>query len=213
MATVHATQPVPQTPVAPVAPTVPVAEFPHQPPAASAVAPTVNAAPAYSPQPVPLVQPAQQPVPLVQPAQQPVPLAASAVKDPQRRSKAPTVFPETAARPQTGISGLPRLEAELGVHSDSNFYTDFLGDITNHGGIFVATWTAVAIGTACEVELQFPGDLRADVQGVVRWRRQVTDVDSSTSPGLGVEITRANDEAWGLIKRFISKRDPIIQDV
>ena len=216
VATVHATQPVPHAPVAPVspvAPTVPVAEFPHQPPAASAVAPTVNAAPAYSPQPVPLVQPAQQPVPLVQPAQQPVPLAASAVKDPQRRSKAPTVFPETAARPQTGISGLPRLEAELGVHSDSNFYTDFLGDITNHGGVFVATWTAVAIGTSCEVELQFPGDLRADVQGVVRWRRQVTDVDSSTSPGLGVEITKANDEAWGLIKRFISKRDPIIQDV
>ncbi len=213
VATVHATQPAPQAPVAPVAPTAPVAEFPHQPPASSAVAPTVSAAPAYSPQPVPLVQPAPQPVPLVQPAQQPVPLSPSAVKDPQRRSKAPTVFPETAARPQTGISGLPRLEAELGVHSDSNFYTDFLGDITNHGGIFVATWTAVAIGTACEVELQFPGDLRADVQGVVRWRRQVTDVDSSTSPGLGVEITRANDEAWGLIKRFISKRDPIIQDV
>ena len=42
---------------------------------------------------------------------------------------------------------------------------------------------AIAIGTACEVELQFPGDLRANVQGVVRWRRQVTDVDSSTSPG------------------------------
>ncbi|MFO0625138.1 MAG: hypothetical protein U0325_05925 [Polyangiales bacterium] len=212
-AVVHAAPPVAHAPVVATAPTVPVAEFSHQPPAASAVAPTVNAAPAYSPQPVPLVQPAQQPVPLVQPAQQPVPLAASAVKDPQRRSKAPTVFPETAARPQTGISGLPRLEAELGVHSESNFYTDFLGDITNHGGIFVATWTAVAIGTACEVELQFPGDLRADVQGVVRWRRQVTDVDSSTSPGLGVEITRANDEAWGLIKRFISKRDPIIQDV
>lgn len=212
VATMHAA-PVAQAPVAPVAPTVPVAEFPHQPPASSAVAPTVSAAPAYSPQPVPLVQPAPQPVPLVQPAQQPVPLSPSAVKDPQRRSKAPTVFPETAARPQTGISGLPRLEAELGVHSDSNFYTDFLGDITNHGGIFVATWTAVAIGTSCEVELQFPGDLRADVQGVVRWRRQVTDVDSSTSPGLGVEITRANDEAWGLIKRFISKRDPIIQDV
>jgi Tfp pilus assembly protein PilZ len=200
VATVHATQPLAHAPVAPVAP---VAEFPHQPPAVSAVAPTVNAAPAYSPQPLPLVQPAQQPVPLVQPAQQPVPLAASAVKDPQRRSKAPTVFPETAARPQTGINGLPRLD----------FYTDFLGDITNHGGVFVATWTAVAIGTSCEVELQFPGDLRADVQGVVRWRRQVTDVDSSTSPGLGVEITKANDEAWGLIKRFISKRDPIIQDV
>ncbi|MEZ4389463.1 MAG: hypothetical protein R3A48_00095 [Polyangiales bacterium] len=187
-------------------------------------APTLSSTPQHAPvaavapaqavaEAVPLVQPAAQAVPLVQPAAQAVPLEASAIKDPQRRSKAPTMFPETAARPHTGPNGIARLEAELGVHSESNFYTDFVGDITNHGGIFVATWTAMAVGSPCEVELQFPGDLRADVQGVVRWRRQVTDVDSSTSPGLGVEITRADSEAWGLIKRFISKRDPIIHDV
>jgi Tfp pilus assembly protein PilZ len=152
-------------------------------------------------------------VPLVQPAQQPVPLMNAAAKEAQRRSKAPTVFPETAARPQTGVSGHPRLEAELGVHSDSNFYTNFLGDITDHGGIFVATWAAVAVGTACEVELQFPGDLRADVRGVVRWRRQSAGGDADASPGLGIEITQADNDAWSLIKRFITKRDPIIHDV
>lgn len=212
-ATLHATQPVAAEPLAP---TQPVPAYAHQPPPAAAVAPVVSAAPAYeppAPQPVPLVQPAPQPVPLVQPAQQPVPLMNAAAKEAQRRSKAPTMFPDTAARPQTGVSGQPRLEAELGVHSDSNFYTNFLGDITDHGGIFVATWAAVAVGTACEVELQFPGDLRADVRGVVRWRRQSAGGDADASPGLGIEITQADNDAWALIKRFITKRDPIIHDV
>lgn len=196
--------PVPEAPVY-VPPTQPVAVAPPPPP--------VVVAPPPPPVPVPLVQPAQQPIALVQPAQQPVPLMNAAAKDAQRRSKSPTMFPETAARPQPGASGLPRLEAELGVHSESNFYTNFLGDITDHGGIFVATWAAVAIGTPCEVELQFPGDLRADVRGVVRWRRESAGGEADASPGLGVEITQANNEAWSLIKRFIGKRDPIIHDV
>ena len=69
------------------------------------------------------------------------------------------------------------------------------------------------MGSSWGVEFQSPGDLRAEVHAGVRWGRQVTDWGSRTSPCLGVEITKANDEAWGLIKRFISKRDPIIQDV
>ena len=198
--------------------TRPAAPSPQPPPEPIAVAPTLPATPAaphvapVAPAPPVVVTQAltAEPIALTQPAQQPVPLVA---KDPARRSKSPTVFPETAARPAPGSSGLPRLEAELGVHSESNFYTNFLGDITDHGGIFVATWAAVAIGTPCEVELQFPGDLRADVRGVVRWRRESKGNETDASPGLGIEITQANDEAWSLIKRFTGKRDPIIHDV
>ena len=178
-------------------------------------------------------QPAPQPMPqpaFVQPAPQPAPqpgpkpaapspselaavqaLAAAAEHSPNR-GKQPTVFPETAAKVPLGPNGIPRLEAEVGVHSDTNFFTNFLGDIHDHGGIFVATYGTVGMGSPCEVAIAFPGELTAEVQGVVRWRREASE-DSGSSPGLGIEITQAAPEAWGLIDRFIAKRHPIIYDV
>jgi Tfp pilus assembly protein PilZ len=109
-----------------------------------------------------------------------------------------------------GPNGVPRLEAELSPHSDTNFYTNFLGDIRDHGGIFVSTYSTLAVGTVCEVAITFPGQLAAEVRGVVRWRREV---GLSAEPGIGVEITHANPDAWGLIDRFVSKREPIVYDV
>jgi hypothetical protein len=113
-----------------------------------------------------------------------------------------------------GASGLPRLEGEIGVHSETNFYTDFLGDIRNHGGIFVATFHVLPLDSPCEVALTFPGNLTAEVQGVVRWRRQNDPrMSTGSSPGLGVEITQAGPEAWDLIDRFIRKREPIMHEM
>lgn len=132
---------------------------------------------------------------------------------PPRQPKPQTVFPRTAARPNIGPSGLPRVEAELGLHSESNFFTNFQGDIRDRGGVFVATWTAIAVGTACEVDLLFPGDLRAEVRGVVRWRREIKRGETAGTPGLGVEITGAEEDAWALIQRFIGKRDPLVHEM
>ncbi len=121
-----------------------------------------------------------------------------------------TEFPESAAKVPMGPNGVPRLEAELSPHSETNFFTNFLGDIRDHGGIFVGTYSTLAIGTPCEVAITFPGQLAAEVRGIVRWRREV---GLSSAPGIGVEITHANPDAWGLIDRFVSKREPIVYDV
>lgn len=120
--------------------------------------------------------------------------------------------PQPAAHAQgvsvpLGPSGLPRLECEVGVHSESNFYTDFLGDIRNKGGVFVATFHVLPVGTQCEVALILPGNLQGELRGVVRWKR-----DDTASPGLGVEITQAAPETWNLIDRFIRKREPIMYE-
>jgi Tfp pilus assembly protein PilZ len=165
-------------------------------------------------QPVPLVQPVAQPVLLVQPAAQPVLLvpAPSSTSHAHLEEGRVSVIPDTAPKVPTGPNGLPRVEVELDVHSDSNFYTNFLGDIRDRGGIFVATFGALSVGTQCEVVIAFPGDLRAEVRGVVRWKRE-TNSENNQTPGLGVEIVNAAPDAWRLIERFIKNRDPIVHDV
>jgi hypothetical protein len=188
------------------------------PPQAQPVAyqPPPQAQPAFQAQPVPLTTPAAQPVPLTQPAAQPVPLTTPAAKPaarkPAPRPQAATVFPETAAKVPVGPHGLPRVEAELEAFSDTNFYTNFVGDIHDHGGIFVATYAVLAVNTSCEVALKFPGDYLAEFRGVVKWRREAGS-DGSTQPGMGIEITDASNEVWALIKRFIQKREPMMQEV
>jgi hypothetical protein len=198
---------------------------PSPPPPAPVAAPITAPVPLVQPvaAPVPLVQPVAAPVLLVQPAAAPVLLVKTAVpaagpsmvsggsetasRDPVMNS----LLPETAAKVPIGPNGVPRLEAELDVHSDSNFFTNFLGDIRDHGGIFVATFGALSVNTQCEVLISFPGALTAEVRGVVRWRRSNTD--NGQIPGLGVEITHGAPDAWKLIDRFIKNREPIIHEV
>lgn len=184
----------------------------------STLAPTEEApmrvvAPPSPADPVTRVKAAQEAFAPMRPSQESIPLTDTSAKEPRQRSKTPTVFPRTAARPHFGLSGLPHIEAELDVHSESNFYTNFHGNIRDRGGIFIATWAAVAVGTSCEVKLQFPGDLNAEVRGVVRWRREGKGDVIDLVPGLGVEITQADDDAWALIQRYLEKRDPIIHDM
>lgn len=232
-------QPPPQQPAPQAAPVfnpppVPQAAPAFQPPPQQ---PPPQAAPVFNPPPpppqsppVPLTQPVAQPMPLTTPAAQPMPLtqpAAHAVPLVQHapakpagrrepRAREPTVFPETAAKVPIGPQGLPRIEAELEAFSETNFYTNFVGDIHDHGGIFVATYAVLAVNTPCQVALKFPGDYLAEFNGVVKWRREATresNVDSGSQPGMGIEITDASPEVWALINRFIQKREPIIQDV
>ena len=187
-------------------------------------APAVQQAPVVqqpAAQPVPLTTPAAQPMPLTTPAAQAVPLVQHGqVKPPQRKAepkpRPATVFPQTAATVPIGPRGVPHVEAEIEAFSQTNFFTNFVGDIRDHGGLFVATYAVLAINTDCEVSLKFPGDLLAEFQGVVKWRRQATqqsNVDDGSEPGMGIEITNASTEAWALINRFIQKREPMIHDV
>ncbi len=209
------------------APAAPVAPTPQPPPPVAAppvAAPAFAAPPVAQPlvaphPPVLLVQPTPAPVPLVQPAAAPIPLvhaAASSVAqrpvETAYREHPQSVIPDTAAKVPLGPSGLPRLEVELDVHSDSNFYTNFLGDIRDHGGIFVATFGLLSVNTPCEAVISFPGALTAEVRGVVKWKREPSG-DSGQIPGLGVEITGASPDAWKLIDRFIKNREPIIHEV
>lgn len=175
--------------------------------------------------PIDLVHPVARPMPLVQPPQNAPPIAhpaavgGGAFHAPQRPSyqeaqrpshmePVASVYPDTAAKVPIGPNGLPRVEAELDVHSETNFFTNFLGDIRDHGGIFVATYSALAMNTTCEVVIAFPGALTAEVRGVVAWKREANN-ETGLAPGLGIEITWGGPDAWKLIDRFIKNREPI----
>jgi hypothetical protein len=176
----------------------------------------------------PQQQPQAQPFALQQPraaqpqaAPQQAPFAQPSAAAAQRpaASAAKPHAPSAAATPGVGSvpvgpNGLPRLESEIGVHSETNFYTDFLGDIRANGGIFVATFHVLPIGSQCEVVLTFPGNLTAEFRGVVRWKREnVAGVSMTSSPGLGIQIAQADAAAWDLIERFIRKREPIMHEM
>jgi hypothetical protein len=159
------------------------------------------------------VQPQQAPQqpPFAQPAAQ----SQQGHRPPSGTMKAPGQPPTAfSASVPVGPNGLPRLESEIGVHSETNFYTDFLGDIRANGGIFVATFHVLPIGSQCEVILTFPGNLTAEFRGTVRWKREnAQGVSMTSSPGLGIQISQADAAAWDLIERFVRKREPIMHEM
>ncbi|MFO0562743.1 MAG: hypothetical protein U0269_32290 [Polyangiales bacterium] len=188
-------QPAPVQP-APVQP-APVQPAPVQPFAAQPPAPFANPA-------------AQPPRPASQHAMPAPAIATPKPAGPQRTASAAFKAPAPAATVPVGPNGLPRLETEVNVHSESNFFTDFFGDIRNNGGVFVATFHVLPLGAQCEVALAFPGDLSAEVRGQVKFTRPASE---GASPGLGIAITSASPDAWNLIERFVKKREPIMHDV
>lgn len=213
----------PAAPVAPVQPAAPVAPYvapaqpaqPFAPPAPMNPAPPPAAAAPFS-QPQPIT-----PAPAANPFAQPQPAAAQ----PVQRAPSHLAMPATPHAPSSasshkhaavsasvplGPNGLPRLETEVNVHSESNFFTDFFGDIRNNGGVFVATFHVLPVGASCEVALAFPGNLSAEIQGKVKFTRNASD---GASPGLGISIINATPDAWNLIERFVKKREPIMHDV
>ncbi len=217
-----ASQPPPASASAPAA--APVANpMPMVSQQAAPVAPVAPSAPAQPPQSIPF--PLQNPAPVAQafplqpkaPAANPAPAPAAhpapAAGPPHKPSTAGMASQPNATVP-VGPHGLPRLEGEIGVHSETNFYTDFLGDIRSNGGIFVATFHVLPMGAQCEVVLTFPGNLTAEFRGTVRWKRESAPGASLTSsPGLGIQITQADPGAWDLIERFVRKREPIMHEI
>jgi Tfp pilus assembly protein PilZ len=179
-----------------------------QPPAQAAPAP----APVYAPPPAaaPVQAAPVQAAPVhhaprsaAQPAQAPqaVPVARLA---PQR------VQPE-AAQPLPRDSGA--ITAELGAHSQSNFYKGLSGnDIIEHGGLFVSTYKLPKIGNSVRLRVSLPGGYEFEANAVVRWRREPSDSGDAAPPGFGAQFTEITPEARQLVYRYVRNREPLFHD-
>jgi uncharacterized protein (TIGR02266 family) len=124
---------------------------------------------------------------------------------PKRPSRAPAAVAPDDKRRATRV----HLEIGIGIASESNFYTGLTEDVSA-GGLFVATWQPLPIGT--EVNLQFilPGDVEVTCHGRVQWLREPRDGD--LTPGMGVQFVGIDPESAKIVERFVQKRAALFWD-
>jgi type IV pilus assembly protein PilZ len=99
------------------------------------------------------------------------------------------------------------VEVDLGVYSESNFFTGLTRDISD-GGLFVATHVPLSVGSDVTVKFTLPGCEEVSAKGVVVWMRDPHE----GMPGMGVRFTELRPEDEALIHRFIAKREPLYYD-
>ncbi len=204
-----APQPAPYAPPPQPAPYAP----PPQPAAYAPPMPAAQAAP-YSPPPQPVQQAWQPPAPVAQPAQPPQPQQPAALPA-QPQPVAQQVPPGQASSPYAVTSSYPRVEAELGTHSPSNFYKGLAGnDVVDHGGIFIATYKIPRVGETLRVHVSLPGGYEFEAVGVVRWTRESRDSMTTdiAPPGFGLQFTQISPEARQLVYRYARNREPLFHD-
>lgn len=121
-----------------------------------------------------------------------------------------------STRPASGPSayrGGPRIdvEANIGATTESNFYVGFSGEISE-GGVFLATYEVLKIGTAINVLVTLPGGFDFKTEGFVRFVRDPMDMNSEAEPGMGIQFEQLPAQARELVLRFVRKRPPMFYD-
>lgn len=133
----------------------------------------------------------------------------------------PPSGPPTAAAVPTSMLPPPapvpsgerrRIEANLGATTQSNFYVGFTGEIA-HGGVFLATYEALAKDTSVSMLVTLPGGFEFECDGYVRFVRDPLDFASESEPGMGIQFEELSDEARDLALRFVRQRPPMFYDV
>ncbi len=122
-----------------------------------------------------------------------------------KASAVPSQRPPVSTGPRTAM------EANVGATTESNFYVGFSGEISE-GGVFVATYNVVPIGSLIEVLVTLPGGFEAKLPGKVRFVRDPMDFSMDSEPGVGVAFEALPEKERELILRFIRKRPPMFYD-
>jgi uncharacterized protein (TIGR02266 family) len=100
------------------------------------------------------------------------------------------------------------LAIELSPDSESHFFVDLSGDLS-HGGIFVATWRDIAVGSHVRIACHLSAEVFV-LRGVVAWQR---DAGEGTPPGLGVLLAHLAPASRVRVERFCRAREPLYYEV
>jgi hypothetical protein len=134
------------------------------------------------------------------------------------------VAPSQPAHPAPGASvptidapaNVPRVEANLGAHSTSNFYKGLSGnDVIESGGIFVATYAIPKLGSNVVIRVSLPGGYEFEALGVVEWTREAplsASAGIEAPPGFGAKFTQITQEGRQLVYRYVRNREPLFHD-
>ncbi|MBX7100311.1 MAG: TIGR02266 family protein, partial [Myxococcaceae bacterium] len=137
--------------------------------------------------------------------------AAAAPKAPE-----PPPVPRPAPRPVEGApEGVTRraqprvaMQAQVDLQGDSNLFSGFSTNLSE-GGLFVATVNLLPLGTEVDLAFTLAGGETIKTHAVVRWRREVSDLQPDQMPGLGLQFVNLDEAAQKAIIAFIEQREPL----
>lgn len=136
----------------------------------------------------------------------PAPAAPAGTPAPDPVKAEPTAPPADADERR----GTPRLrmDCRVGLESHDNFYTGFARDLSD-GGLFVATFDILPVGTSVDVSFSLPDGTQVDVRARVRWVRDLAQATTDAWPGMGLCFESVPPGAAAAIERFMLAREPI----
>ena len=114
---------------------------------------------------------------------------------------------ESCPRLDSGVRQRVAIEVTASQESESHFFVDLTGNLSQ-GGLFVATWRRLPVGTAVDLAISLPHGALS-LRGRVRW---VRDLAEGVVPGLGVVFEGLSDEQLARIEEFCAQRAPLYVD-
>lgn len=100
------------------------------------------------------------------------------------------------------------VEADIGLLSDSHFYTGLSQDLSS-GGVFIATYQPQPAGTEVGLYFALPDGHVVEAKGIVRWTREG---GNDTPPGMGVAFQDLSQPDLEAIEHFCESRAPLYHD-
>ncbi len=112
---------------------------------------------------------------------------------------------ELRARPRLPVA------VDVSMETESNFYMGLTENLSE-GGLFLATYDDIRVGTELDLHLTLPGR-RITARGVVRWTREYSRFTEDVPPGVGIQFLGLAAEDQQAIAGFLRTRDPILYEV
>jgi uncharacterized protein (TIGR02266 family) len=102
-----------------------------------------------------------------------------------------------------------RVDIAIDKGSEHNFWAGLALEVEG-GGVFVATYQALELGTIVDVRVTLPDVAEPmTVEGVVRWTRPHLD-GSDGAAGVGIKFLELSTDAHERFERFAKLRAPIV---
>ena len=103
-----------------------------------------------------------------------------------------------------------KLVTDVRIDSDSQFFAGVTGNVGG-GGLFIATYALLPVGTPVTVEFTLPGDPQRTISasGSVCWIRET----EGAIHGMGITFDGLGAEDDAAIREFCKVRPPLVHDL
>ncbi|MBN2340684.1 MAG: TIGR02266 family protein [Deltaproteobacteria bacterium] len=138
-------------------------------------------------------------------------VASDSVQTPRDKAVSHQPKPTTPEHDERRSAPRKAIEADIGMQSDSNFFTGFSTDISS-GGLFIATYDMHTIGTLVNLNFRLPNGPVISVDGEVRWSREYNETTPDTPPGVGVRFLNLDPQEASQINAYMQSVQPMFFD-